>query len=744
PGSANITRSPNCFGGFYCYPANLPGVSYELLPSTCDPTAGPCGARATVETEFPGNQQNISLFDSLVKLFWEDTSGTLVGTCGFPGARILSDDGDASIEVGFDCASYAANPGDFQFSFRAETCNFSGLCPKFANTSVDFGDGGFCPEPPRIYGCGEEDSCETACFGPGGPGGGPGGGGGGSSAGGGGPGLSGFGGGAFFNYQARGVGAPGSPVPANYPLGRYWGHDYALTLIEDPDPSHVWLVTRHATFREFTDADADGTYEVVSPSDERRTLTQVTGGWQLRDLDGTVDSFDLGGRWTRRVDRNGNATVGSYTGAQLTGVTFPDGRSETLAYHPTGEVASVTHVGTDGATTRTWSYTWSGPDLARIDRPDGTAWQFLYDDPRHPGFITRLTFEGTDGSTRIQGAWTYDTRGNVLQTWRGAAAFTDAAAVDQWQFSYDDPAQPAVVQVTDPLSNVSTYTLGRDTASDKPRIEQVDGDCPACGLGPNSQREFNDPAQPLEPTRLIDARGVETLFAYDADGQMTSRIEAVGTPLERETTWQYDATYPALPTEITRPSTSGNPLDLRRTVIGRDGAGNAISETHEGLEDGAFFSYQTVRTFNAAGQPLTLDPPGYGAADQTVFTYDPLRGDLIPLTRAEPLVGTTTYVHDPFNRLATVTDVNGVVRDTTYDALDRMRFSIERGAVPADDLTTEHVYDVFGDLFQVIRPLGNVVEHGYDGVGRLITMERKASTLPTAHGERTSYELNDF
>jgi hypothetical protein len=47
---------------------------------------------------------------------------------------------------------------------------------------------------------------------------------------------------------------------------------------------------------------------------------------------------------------------------------------------------------------------------------------------------------------------------------------------------------------------------------------------------------------------------------------------------------------------------------------------------------------------------LTSDPPGYGTQDVTSYTYDPARGNLVPLTRTDPLVGTTTFGHDAYNR----------------------------------------------------------------------------------------------
>jgi hypothetical protein len=86
--------------------------------------------------------------------------------------------------------------------------------------------------------------------------------------------------------------------------------------------------------------------------------------------------------------------------------------------------------------------TWSGEDLERIDRPDGTALEYLYDDLSHPGFLTRVTLVGTDASERILAAYEHDAEGNVVATWRGAAAPSDPGAVDQWTLAFDDPETP--------------------------------------------------------------------------------------------------------------------------------------------------------------------------------------------------------------------------------------------------------------------------------------------------------------
>ncbi|HEX4960469.1 MAG TPA: RHS repeat domain-containing protein [Thermoanaerobaculia bacterium] len=175
-------------------------------------------------------------------------------------------------------------------------------------------------------------------------------------------------------------------------------------------------------------------------------------------------------------------------------------------------------------------------------------------------------------------------------------------------------------------------------------------------------------------------------MVYNANGRMTSRTEAAGMPRARTTTWQYgNSSFPAFPTRTDVPSTSGG-SGLRTTSLTHNAPGDLTTQTIQGAEGGSSFSFPTVTTFNSAGQPLTIDPPGHGTADVTSYTYDATRGSLLPLTRTDPLIGASSFSYDVFNRRTSSTDANGVQTVTTYDALNRVTSVTQKGASPAGDL----------------------------------------------------------
>jgi RHS repeat-associated protein len=601
-----------------------------------------------------------------------------------------------------------------------------------------------CPRPPRKDdGCGK--SGNQCCLA------------GGAGAGGGGPGFGGksgppgMGPGARLHYLAGGAGSLGNPGQAawNAILGRGWSHDYAERIVPAAG-GRAWLITRYGSFREFTDANNDGLYEKASPEDEYRTLTKTAAGWTLRDLDGTVLAFDSAGLWQSTTDRNGNAKTATYTGGRLTGVTMPDGRREAFAYHASGKLASIKEIGVGGVAQRTWSLTWQDNDLVAMEAPDGTGQRFVYGDSRNPSYMTRRLLVGVDDGDpatprpeRVESAWEYDGLGNVVKTWRGSPDF--ATGVERHEFAYENPIEPTRTTLTIHRSGtereVVVYNLSRTVAyaGAKPRVTSISGDCSSCGLAPNSQLFYDDPVHPLLPTRMLDGRGTETRLRYDARGRIIEKTEAAGTPLSRTTTWTYDGTFPALPTRIEAPSTAGG-TSRRTTLLTYDTAGNLTSRRTQGVEAGSFFDLETVTTFHASGQPLSVDPPGYGDDDETSFTWDSARGNLLPLTRTEPLVGATTFEHDPFNRQTAVTDPNSVRTETVYDGLNRTLTVTQKGATATDDLVTSHEYNAFGDLLRTTLPRGNVIEYGYDTAGRLISIERKPDA--TTPGERTLYTLD--
>jgi RHS repeat-associated protein len=486
----------------------------------------------------------------------------------------------------------------------------------------------------------------------------------------------------FLYYLA---GAAGNPL---YPgtlagLGRYWSPTCSERIALDPDQTHVWLITC-----------------------------------------------------------DGNAQTADYSSGPLTRVILPDGRQEGFFYDSNGKLSEIRQIGVDGTTQRSWFYTWSGADLTLITRPDGTGLEFHYDDARFPGYLTRRDLVSTDLVHRVEAAWSYDAAGNVAQAWRGDPVVTGANAVEVYIFSYTNPSLPTQSAVTDPLGQTTTYSIARDSGSSKPKITQIQGDCPVCGTGPNTVFTYGDAANPLLATQTTDGRGLIVQSAYNANGRMTSKTEAAGTALARTTTWQFgNAAFPAFPTRIDAPSTAGGGA-TRTTQLAYDAAGNLQTRTIQGAEGGSSFSYVTATTFNAAGQPLTVDPPGNGTADETTSTYDSTRGNLLPLTRTDPLIGTTSFGYDALNRRTSVTDPNGVQTVTAYDSMDHVAAVTQKGATTTDDLTTAYTYNTFGDLFQMTMPRGNVIEYGYDVAGRLISIERKPNA--STHGDRTFYTLDTY
>ncbi|MEO8276993.1 MAG: RHS repeat-associated core domain-containing protein [Thermoanaerobaculia bacterium] len=763
-GSTNVPAS-NCTDGVRTrvYSPVMGGVSYELSPSNCNPVTQTCTVVARVGVAVPGNSQNSQSFDSTVKVLWFNSSSTSVGTCGNIGAPIGADEFDATMSIGgFTCGgTLGGGAGVYSVEARLTKC-FSSSAYFSDSTSFELTQPNleaiFCNAPKKPYECNCMDNPA---------GGGPAAIGGGSpppksrgGAGGGSLNVTGLGAsatppdqaGAVLNYQAGGAGFWGTPSFAAWSatLGRGWSHEFAERIFKDPDEEHVWLVTRNATFREFDDLDAGGglrKYQTRLPSDEYRSLyyDTGTGGWQLHDLAGTVASFNSAGLWQSTVDRNGNTwSAFSYSGSQITRVDMPDGQRDEFTYL-NGKLRKIIRRGTDGTSTRTWVYTWAGKDLARIDLPDGRSVVLKYGDVRSA--MTRMTLvPDNDGNAatpamgtaiRVLRGWRYDTHGNADATWVGAAAISDTAAVEKWSLIFDDPDDPTESTLTDPLAQESVYTFDRDpSGSDKARILSVTGGCPTCGSGPNSVWEFTDSANPMRPTRVTDGRGIETEYTWDANGQMTSRVDAANNPnsdpdLPRTTTWTYDTNFPSFPTSIDGPF-SGVSGTRVVAMIYDSATGDLQSRTISGAEatySGGTFSLTTdYPDYNAAGRPETIDPPGYSTTDQTTFTYavSGTNGQ-VPDSRTDPLVGTTNYAYDVYNRRTRVTDVNSVKTDTEYDAVDHVTRVIQRGSndsVETDDLITLYKYNDKGDLFCVKRPAGDGTQYGYDAAGRLTEVRR--------------------
>jgi RHS repeat-associated protein len=410
--------------------------------------------------------------------------------------------------------------------------------------------------------------------------------------------------------------------------------------------------------------------------DRRNTITDRLGdttAWtyhpessklaSVTNADGTTTTYD----YTARTHSSGIVFH------DLTGITYPDGTTESCVYDSSGNMTSCT-----GRAGNVWSFTYNGngqvltvtnpvggittntyntdSTLASHTDPAGNTTTFGYNSLRRLNLITHA-----DGTA---GVYTYDDNGNFLTV-------TDERG-NTTTFAYDD--NDNLTTLTDPLGNTTTFAYdGMD------RIVSVTDP-----LGNIATCTYDEMERLSTAT---DRNGNTTTFAYDGRGRLISITDGGGNVWSRT----HDAE------SIIASAT--DPLSNATTYVS-DNMGRMISATSP-------LSNVTSVTYDPMGRMMTVrDPLG----ETTTRTYD-ARGLTSDITL--PDSATASYARDELGRIIGITDPEGNNWQCAYDSQGRLTSTTD----PIGNITT-YQYDSRNRVSLVDLPEGDL-ELTYDDVGNI-------------------------
>jgi YD repeat-containing protein len=484
----------------------------------------------------------------------------------------------------------------------------------------------------------------------------------------------------------------------------------------------------------------DGTVEVFTLGDRpasqpgrRIFLTEVIDP-QGHSVELTYDSSF---RLVSLTDAIGQVTTFDYLDSghplAITKVTDPFGRVATLTYDALGRLVTVTDA---AGMTSSFAYG-DGDFIAAMTTPYGTT-TF-----RHEAAFQERQIEATDpagGTERLEYRVSHP----------GLPASVDASEVPTGFSAHNVIMNKYVVVYWDKLAMAAGPTLGNATLTNLlVGMTSWDGHAWARNLPQSIKRPLESRIWyaytnmsaaghgagidnlPIKIARVLEGGASQvTQMTYNAQGQVTSRIDPVG----RQTNYTY----------------ATNGLDLLQVEQVRSGGTDIIQQYSNynsqhlpgTITDAA--GQDTDITYNSAGQPLTVTN---AKSETTTYTYETGTNNLLTVTG--PVTGaTTTNTYDAYGRLESVEDADGYVVVTDYDHLNRLT----QRTYP-DDTTETNTYTRL-DLTEQKDRLGRVTRHFYDGFGRRIATRDPAGrtisqvwcdcgameALVDANGNRTRWE----
>ena len=546
--------------------------------------------------------------------------------------------------------------------------------------------------------------------------------------------------------------------------------------------------------------DANGKY--LAPGADFTSLEQNAAGDYVRSYtDGTVVTFNAQGLHTSTTDANGNVTAYTYDAeGRITSITDPAGLVTAFTYHGDGRLASTTTP--DGRITL-FEYDANG-DIITIEQPDTTGLAYTYD---AFGNMTGYTDERGSAITYEYGAGGIfsaahlpDGSSITLEIAK-SLGLADLGGTDEAQYVRPEDRVTKIndgngnltttevnewgapIVITDAIGRTSTFKRNSDN---RVTLSNVPSDTAPQGFIETEidydergnvtrkhefttrsnlfaekfkrremlfeyEPEFNRMTRKREQYDLgVNPVYEETLYEYNATGNLTKRTDGVGS----ETSYTYNTQGLRTSTTDARGHATTYTYDAfgRLTIITDalgtnyrqvlDGRGNPLLRiSGEGLpeEQRESFTYDSLNrrltAQNGEGETTQFaydengnlggikDPTGV----ETLRTFDTLNR-ITAIT--DPALGTTTFTYDNNSNVTKVTDPSGNETNVVYDAVNRVASSTD-----ANGQQSSYAYDNRDNLLSVTDGNGHTTTFAYDHFGRM-------SNRTTANGDLWTFTYN--
>jgi YD repeat-containing protein len=485
--------------------------------------------------------------------------------------------------------------------------------------------------------------------------------------------------------------------PDNYTMARLGMQSPTIRsmAIERPDGKVYWF-SQWAGGAWQSEPDIDG------------TLSSTSTGWVYSMRDGVTETYDGSGRLTAISNRNGLTQTLSYDAAgKLIRVIDSFGRSLNFGYEQSGRLQTLTDPA--GQITQ-YGYDSNG-NLARIDYADGTGKLYHYEDTRFPEHLTGISHIGTNGITTRYSTYGY--------TDAGLANLTEhAGGIGRFTLSYDYSNQTTVtdaigkqermnfiVRSGAKLLSSRTYVNAVGTL-----VRQYDSvgrvTCSGDRDGRATKYTYTTSGQLASKTEGLNGGSTCGTDYYTA---------------ARTTTYQYLSQSLDLPTVIESPSIFGS-NKARIAIVYSGNLPTSITQSGY-TPSGTTVSRSITLGYNAYGQVTSIDGPRTDVGDVTTITYYECNsggacGQIRSIANAAG--HTTTFdSYDAAGRLLDMTDPNGLKTSYQYDARGRVRI-ITQTPANGSPRVSEYRYTAAGDVAFAVFPDGRTLTYEYNAA-RLLT-----------------------
>jgi len=515
------------------------------------------------------------------------------------------------------------------------------------------------------------------------------------------------------------------------PFAVYDAHDGKRTLFDRAE-SGVW----------FTDDDVE------------LALTEDSDTYIVTHGTGERDVFDAAGLLLSETTRNGRTTTYTYASDTewLESITGHWGHVLTFTHNDDGLITEITDPAGE-----LYAYTYDDiGNLTRVTYPDGSARDYHYEDAQFASHLTGITDENGDRYA----TFTYYNDGDAglnpalpsleERFLSGRVKTTAHADVGnggpqlEHKFDYGDSGGGSIyipeydhTWVEDPEGFVTRYFFAPGNAGEYMELEdnETGGDIAYTYIKPggaNGRRVLET---------ITDYDGVVEKREYNEHSQLTARIEALGTPEERRTEYDYLSADINLLTRKLEPSVvSGK---KKKTIYSYDEDLNIKSMVVRGFDanENSVIRKTTYR-YNDKGQVTRIDGPRVDADDITQIKYYncDTGGKCGRVKRIINALGHTIEFksYDDHGRLTKSIDPNGLESRFWYNWRgDLTKIKTEKQDDAESVRVTTYSYDDLGQLKRVNYPDGSHVRYVYDAAHNLIrVIDNLGSKIVYTHNRR--------